>query len=140
MFEQYFDDWEVKPHFRKEYVSLWSGWLGKKNMHRLDQVSEQEWSRFHTFISSISRKFKVGVVNCNTSSVSFPADLSSSFVNFSVSLNRDASLFQKYMIPELECVITEEWDYTYIIWHKRNGAIGRLSPYILESKLKHFAD
>lgn len=55
-------------------------------------------------------------------------------------MKKDSSLFSKYIIPELECVITEEWDYTYIIWHKNNGAVEALIPYILDSKLLHFSD
>ena len=55
-------------------------------------------------------------------------------------MNKDASSFSKYIIPDLECVITEEWDYTYILWHKKNGAVEALNPYIIKSGLKRFAD
>ena len=140
MFDQYFDDWEIKPIFEKEYVSLWSGWLGEKNYHLLDQVTEEEWSRFNALISSISQKYQTGIVDCNVGTVSFPNGIESSFSNHTVSMKKDSSLFSKYIIPELECVITEEWDYTYIIWHKNNGAVEALIPYILDSKLLHFSD
>jgi len=139
MFNQYFDAWEVKPRFKKEYISLWSGWLGKENLHLLDQVSEEEWSRFNSFISVVSQKFKLGIVNCNVGNVIFPTNINSCLSNYSNSMDKDASSFAKYIIPELECVITEEWDYTYIIWHKNNGAVDTLRPYILESKLKHYS-
>jgi hypothetical protein len=42
--------------------------------------------------------------------------------------------------PELGCVVTEEWDYTYIIWHKNNGAVEKLAPFIKKAKLKHFCN
>jgi hypothetical protein len=41
---------------------------------------------------------------------------------------------------QLGCVISEEWDYTYIIWHKNNGAVEALAPYIKASRLEHFHD
>lgn len=55
-------------------------------------------------------------------------------------MRKDASLFSKFIIPDLHCVITEEWDYTYIIWHKNDGAVDALMPYILNSRLYHFSD
>jgi len=55
-------------------------------------------------------------------------------------MEKHAGLFSQYVIPELECVITEEWDYTYILWHKDNGAIDALSSYISEANLYHFPD
>ena len=139
MFNQYFDDWEVKPQFEKEYLSLWSGWLGKENYHLLDAVTEKEWSRFNSFILTISKTFKIGIADHNMRSVAFPNDISSTLSSYSDSMNKDSTLFSQYVLPEMECVITEEWDYTYILWHKNNGAVERLSPYIDKVDLKHFS-
>ncbi len=55
-------------------------------------------------------------------------------------MRKDASQFSKFVIPDLDCVLTEEWDYTFIIWHKNNGAVDALRPYILNSMLHHFSD
>jgi len=140
MFDQYFDDWEVKPKFDKEYISLWSGWLGRENLHLLDQVTEEEWSRFNSFLSTISRKYKIGTVDCNSHIVTFPDDIESTLSGYADSMDKDSSLFSKYIIPEIECVITEEEDYTYILWHKNNGAVEALIPHILGSNLLHFSD
>ncbi|MEP4309694.1 MAG: hypothetical protein ABJ364_08095 [Lentilitoribacter sp.] len=139
MFDQYFDGWEEKSIFEKEYISLWSGWLGKADCHLLDQVTEEEWSRFNSFISSISQKYKTGLVDCNEGTVSFSTEIVRTLSSHTQSMNKDASQFSKYVIPEMECVITEEWDYTYIIWHKNNGAVEALIPDILDSKLQHFS-
>ena len=55
-------------------------------------------------------------------------------------MRKDSSQFSKFAIPDLQCVISEEWDYTYIIWHKNDGTVDVLKPYILNSKLHHFSD
>lgn len=140
MFENYFDNWEVKPEFFKEYVSLWSGWLGKERYHLLDQVTEEEWARFNALILALSKKFSLGLVNCEARKITFPSDITTTFSNYVESMDKDSSMFSQYIIPELECVVTEEWDYTYIIWHKNNGAVEALKPYIDASKLEHFTD
>lgn len=132
MFNNYFDDWEVKPQFKKEYISLWPEWLGKENFHLLDHVTEEEWSRFNSLISAISQNFKLGVVDCEAAAVNFPPNITSSLSCYTDSMNKDASLFSKYIVPELGSVITEEWDYTYILWHKDNGAVDALSDVPLD--------
>lgn len=139
MFDQYFDDWEVKPNFTREYVSLWSSWLGEENLHLLDQVTDKEWSRFNHFISDVSQKFQLGVADCNAGAVTFPAEIDSFLSSHNATKNKDSSQFSKFIIPELECAITEEWDYTFIIWHKNNGAVDALKSSILSSKLRHFS-
>ena len=56
------------------------------------------------------------------------------------SMNKESSEFTKLVVPDLGCVISEEWDYTYIIWHKNNGAVDALAPYIKAVGLEHFHD
>ena len=57
MYRDYFNDfWEIKPEFSKEFVSLWSGWLGEESLYKLDDVTENEWERFNTFIKLLSKK------------------------------------------------------------------------------------
>lgn len=140
MYDQYFSGWDVRPQFTTEYVSLWSNWLGKEKSHLLDQVTDEEWSRFNDFISQVSQKFRLGIVDCNLGTVTFPAKIADHLSNHDVTKNKNSSQFSKYLIPELECVITEEWDYTYIMWHKNNGAVDALKPFILDARLQHFSD
>jgi len=140
MYDKYFTEWEVLPEFQPEYVSLWSDWLGKEQLHLIDEVTEQEWERFNLLIDLISKHYKIGFANCANETISFPSKIKSTFSSYSDSMKKDAASFSKYVLPELDCVITEEWDYTYIIWHKNNGAVEALSSYITHSKLRHFSN
>ncbi|GAB5489728.1 MAG: hypothetical protein Pars2KO_32980 [Parasphingorhabdus sp.] len=139
MFDDYFDGWDVKPSFDKEYISLWSGWLGKSDYHLLDQVTEEEWSRFNRLISLLSEKCTLGLVDRHKRSIAFPTNIEETFSSYEDSMNKDSAAFSAYIIEELECVITEEWDFTYIVWHKGNGAIDLLSSDILRANLKQFS-
>ena len=140
MYERYFEGFEVKPAFEKEYVSLWAGWLGLENCYRLDMVTEEEWSRFNCMIEMVSRSFRVGVADPLNETVLFPAHIEGYLSDYKKSMNKSSDEFDRFVIPDLDCVITEEWDYTYIRWHRRNGAVIALEPYILASKLFHFSD
>jgi len=140
MYSEYFEEWEVRPEYEKEFVSLWSGWLGEKNLHKLDKVTESDWSRFNDFIRRLAKDFKIVLVDCKTESLAEISDVESSLSNYTDSMNKESSQFTQIILPELGCVISEEWDYTYIIWHKNNGAVEALSPYVMQSRLKHFHD
>ena len=140
MFSEYFEEWEVKPEYSKEYVSLWSGWLGKENYHKLDEVTEEEWARFNNLLRGIFKDFVLEIVDCEKQSLTKVGDIESVLSNYEESMNKESSMFTKFVIPDLRCVITEEWDYTYIIWHKANSSVEALSPYIINSGLKHFHD
>jgi hypothetical protein len=139
LFDEYFEDWEVRPDFSREYISLWPGWLGDRH-HLLDEVTEEEWSRFNSLASAISKDFRVGIARCSSETVDFPEVIDPLLSGYKESTRKDASQFSKFVIPDLRCVITEEWDYTYILWHKSDGAVDALKPYILASKLHHFSD
>lgn len=140
MFDEYFDGWEIKPSFRREYISLWSGWLGESQLHKLDAVSESEWARFNSLISSISKKYTVGLADCDAETIVFPENVSDTFQTYAQSMQKDASRFTKYVIPHLKAIITEEWDFTYILWYRTEEIVETLSPFIKASKLKHFND
>ncbi|MDN3685571.1 hypothetical protein QW180_26455 [Vibrio sinaloensis] len=58
MYHHCFEGWEVKPEFAKEFISLWSGWLGEENYHKLDEVTENEWQRFNKLIELIGKDYK----------------------------------------------------------------------------------
>jgi hypothetical protein len=139
MYHSYFEDWEVKEEFTKEFVSLWDGWLGEES-YKLDLVTENDWNRFNEFIKSISQNYEIKLVNCNNAELLDINNIQDTLSNYEESMNKDYSLFSKYILPDLNCVITEEWDYTYIIWHKNNGAVEVLSPLIEKAKLKHFVN
>ena len=139
MYRDYFNDyWEIKPEFSKEFVSLWSGWLGEESLYKLDDVTENELERFNTFIKLLSKNYLIELADCNTETTSKITNVENTLATYKQSKDKDATLFSKYILPELECVITEDWDYTYIIWHKENGAVKALLPYIKQAGLKHF--
>jgi hypothetical protein len=139
MFDEYFEDWEVKQDFMREYISLWPGWLGVKKLHLLDEVNESEWSRFDSFVLDISKKYAVGIADCNAKIVIFPENIATTFCNFSQSQEKTSAEFSNYIIPELNAMMTEEWDYTYIFWYKDSAVVKTLSPFISDSKLHHFS-
>lgn len=140
MFSDYFEEWEIKPEYSKEFISLWSGWLGKENYHKLDEVTENEWGRFNSFLKNIGEKYSIEKVDFEAQSITKVDNIETLLSSYSESMNKDSSMFTKIVLPELECVISEEWDYTYIIWHKKNGAVEALSPLIESDGLKHFHD
>lgn len=139
-YNQYFEDCEVKPEFVKEFVSLWSGWLGKENLHKLDEVTEREWSRFNDLVRLISKRFKIELLNCESELISSVSDIENTLSTYKEAKEKTASEFSNYILPELGCVVSEDWDYTYIIWHKKNGAVEVLIPLIGEVGLRHFSD
>ncbi|MDX1526917.1 MULTISPECIES: hypothetical protein [Pseudidiomarina] len=140
MFREYFEDWEVRPEYSKEFISLWKGWLGKENYHKLDEVTENEWARFNELLRRLAEVFVLEVVNCEKQSLERVSDIESVLSTCEESMNKESSEFTTLVIPDLECVISEEWDYTYIIWHKNNGAVEALAPYIKAAGLEHFHD
>jgi hypothetical protein len=140
MFSDYFEDWEVKPGYSKEFVSLWKGWLGKDNYQKLDEVTESEWARFNELLRMLASDFSLEVANCEKQSLTKITDLGVVLSSYEESMNKESSEFTKLVIPSLGCVISEEWDYTYIIWHKNNSTVGALAPYIGAANLESFHD
>jgi hypothetical protein len=140
IYNMFFDHGEVRPDFRKEYISLWSGWLGKERLHLLDEVSEDEWLRFNRLLLAVFRTFRMGVVDHSAETVEFPARLEPLLSDHQESGRKDASKFSQFVIPALDCVITEEWDYTYILWHRNIDALEAIKPLLSEARLQHFSD
>ncbi|NQZ08821.1 MAG: hypothetical protein HRT35_16820 [Algicola sp.] len=138
MFNQYFENEAVKSEFSKEFVSLWSGWLGKDQYHKLDEVTQSEWVRFNNLIKLLAKNCQIALVDCDSQTVTKVTDIQNTLASYEESMNKKSSLFSQYIFPELGCVFTEEWDYTYIIWHKNNGAIEALEPFITAAGLYHF--
>ncbi|HFU75759.1 MAG TPA: hypothetical protein ENK66_05870 [Arcobacter sp.] len=141
MYKEYFDDYcEVKSDFKKEFVSLWSGWLGEENYHKLENVTENEWGYFNKCIRLIAKQYSMYSVNCNDKCIKEISNIEDTLSTYENSLNKNETEFIKYVIPELKCIITEEWDYTYIIWYKNNKTLKSLETLIKQSGLFHFSE
>src|ERR1700712_5616969 len=138
MFGNYFEDWEVKREFTKEFVSVFDGWLGTEELHELDDVTENEWKRFNTLINLISERYEIQVVNCERKTCLPVSNVESVLQTYAAAMEKDSSHFTKLVIPSLDCVLTEEWDYTYIVWHKNNGAVEALKPLVTAAGLYSF--
>lgn len=140
MFSNYFGEWEVKDEFEKEFICIFDGWLGKENLHKLDEVTESEWSKFNTLIRLVSKQYKVQLANINSRTLSEVDSIENHLSSFEVAMNKESEKFSKFIIPELECVISEDWDYTYILWYKNKEVVAKLAPLIESVGLYHFHD
>ena len=140
IYNHYMKDWDIRPEFKKEYVSIFEGWLGKENLHKLDEVSEKEWSKFNHFIKILAENFELFIVNCENQTAIKVDDVNTILSSYKQSMNKDSSQFLKIIIPELKFVVSEEWDYTYILWYKENTVIDVMKPLLSEAGLYHFND
>lgn len=140
MYSEYFQDWELKPEFKKEFICIFDGWLGEENLHKLDEVTESEWQRFNTLIHLISKNYNVVQANIEARSIRELGSIDDVLCTYEESMNKDSERFTKLVVPQLQCVLTEEWDYTYILWHKNNGALEALQPLINKAGLYHWND
>ena len=138
MYSEYFQEWEPKPEFKKEFISLFDGWLGKDNLHKLDEVTESEWLRFNAFIEIISKSYSVAIADSEAKSVHELESIDEVLCTYEESMQKDSEQFTKLVVPKLQCVLTEDWDYTYILWHKGNGALEALKPLITKAGLYHW--
>jgi hypothetical protein len=136
MYHHYFDDDQnVRSEFSKQFISLWPGWLGMENYHKLDEVTPEEWSRFNHFLELVGKEFAFELASLEKEKLLPLAKVSSVLSSYEESQQKESSQFIRLVIPELECVISEEWDYTYILWHKDLNAVVALAPYIAAAKL-----
>jgi len=138
VYSKYFNDWEIKPDFNKEFICIFDGWLGEENLHKLDDVTEEQWGKFNQLIQLISYKFELYTVNCEDESINKIVNINEALSTYDESMEKDSSQFTRLIIPELDCILTEEWDYTYILWHRGNEAIDALKPFITKTGLYHF--
>ncbi|MDY0960327.1 hypothetical protein SOM26_16670 [Sphingomonas sp. CFBP8993] len=140
IYNHFFEHGEVRSEFTKEYISLWSGWLGMERLNLLDEVSEVEWLSFNQMLLATFKAFRMGVASRAAETVEFPAELEPLLDDYQASMQKDGSQFSQFVIPGLDCVLTEEWDYIYILWHRNNGALEAIEPLLGDAKLKHFSD
>jgi hypothetical protein len=138
MISDYFEDWKVRSEFKPEFISPWAAWLGEENYHELNEITEIEWSRFNTLVKLIFKGYELYHVNVELKSMLKVEHVESYLPSYKDAMSRDSSKFTRLIIPELLAVLTEDWDFTYILWHKNNGAKEKLSPLIKQAKLFHF--
>ncbi len=138
-FSDYFDEWEVKPEYDKEFISLWSGWLEEENCYKLDEVTEKEWNKFNELIRLISTKYKILLADFDNKILKSINNIEDVLDDYEQSMNKPSNEFFRYIIPELNCVIEEHWDYTYIVWYKEKDVVKILENFIYEVGLYHFS-
>lgn len=131
MIDQYFEDYEVKDDFHKEFITLWDGWLGRDKFHLLDEVTEKEWLRFHELVKDLFEEFELYKVNLEMGACDKVNSLSEVEESYNESMNKGSGDFFKFIIPELNVVLTEEYDFTWILWYKDISALKVVSSKIL---------
>ena len=140
MIDKYFEDYEVREEFSKEFITLWDGWLTRKNFHKLNEVTQAEWQRFNELLKELFKQFEIYKVNLNDNITQKVEKVEEIIDSYEVSMNKGEFTFTKLIIPELEAVYTEGWDYTWILWHKNNSAVESFKPLVTKSKLFSFND
>lgn|SRR5690554_3920480 len=138
MYSRYFNDWEVKPEFEKEFISLFDGWLGEANLHKLDEVTKAEWERFNVLLNLVCEQFVVYRADSSQQLCHKVARPREVLQNYEDAMRKDSSNFIRLVIPELGCVLTEEWDYTYILWYRGEESVEAIRPLISQAMLYHF--
>ena len=123
-----------------EFVCIFDGWLGKENNSQLDEVTDIEWSRFNTFLHLLKQNYGLKRADRKTGKVSPIEDIEEVTTSHGASQEKESSQFTQIVIPDLGAVFTEEWDYTWILWHKNNGAVEALAPLIREAGLFNWRD
>lgn len=140
MLSEYYNEEDmIKAEFNKEFISLWGGWLGKADYYKLDEVTESEWSRFNHLLRLVHGKYKIYAVNWENREAVLVSNIDSFLPDYEEAMNRGCVDFSQVIIPELNTVLTEEWDYTFILWHTNNGAKERLEPLVKQAKLFNFS-
>jgi len=140
MIDTFFLDWNIRPDFDKEYVSIFEGWLGEENLHQLDEVTEGEWSKFNNLLRLLDQKYRLHIADLESRVCREVDDIDSILENYAENMDKESVQFTRIVIPELNAVYTEDWDYTWILWHKNNGAVEAFSPLIKRAGLNHWQD
>lgn len=138
MYEEYCVDHSFRSDFKAEFVSLWDCWLGKESLHKLDEVTPNEWGKFNTLLRQLSQHFTLLAISHETKEATEVLDIEAYLSTYEQAMNKEARQFSAFIIQELSCAISEDWDYTYIIWHREKGEVESLAPFIKASGLKHF--
>ncbi|NNE24525.1 MAG: hypothetical protein HKN11_18140 [Rhizobiales bacterium] len=140
MLETFFHEGSVRPGFDKEFVSIFDGWLGQENLHRLDEVTDDQFQRINEFMRLVHQHHRLMLADIDANTLLQIEDIDAILQSHAESRDKQSSQFTKVVIPGLEAVFTEEWDYTWIVWHKNNGAVEALDPLITNAGLFHWND
>lgn len=140
MYSKYLEDGEIKPEYLKTFISIFDGWLGESNLHKLDEVTVNDWSKFSYLIRKIAQAYEVQKVDFETESFIPVNDAEGLLSSYEESMNKDSSDFTRLFIPSLDCIITEDWDCTYILWCSNPESVQKLKPLIEEAGLYSFRD
>ena len=140
MYSKYLEDGKIKPEYTKIFISIFDGWLGESNLHKLDEVTINEWSRFNNLIRKIAEAYEIQKVDFETESFISVNDVEVLLSSYEESMNKDSSEFLRIFIPGLDCIISEDWDYTYILWCSNPESLQKLNPLIEEANLYSFRD
>jgi hypothetical protein len=130
MYSKYFDGWNIRPEYRIEFICIFDGWLGKDNLHKLDDVTVQEWGKFNKLLEMVSKEHDIFEVNCEMEACVKVNEIGSIIQTYEEAMKKDSDNFIKLILPKLDCVISEDWDYTYILWHKNGEAVSTLDPLV----------
>jgi|GEM_PF-1272032 len=133
----YFVDGEPSRRFTKAYISHWPGWLREENLHKLDEVTNADRQKFWQLLRSVSEHFSVLRVD--------PSFGVSKLHSVDELLRPPGAKpthaeLVKLVLPELDAMLTEEWDETYILWHTGNGAVESVAPLVREAGLFQLRD
>ena len=139
-YSDYFADFDVRNELALEFVSLWPSWLGQEYCHKLDAVTDSDWEKFNRFVEAIADSYPLWIPNHGKQKLEPVRNVQATLSNHSDAQQKSADRFSQYVIESLECIVSEHWDYTFIIWHWRNGAVESLAPLIERSGLFHFHD
>jgi hypothetical protein len=137
---EYFDNWEVKEEFSQEFISLWDGWLGRDECYKLDEVTEPEWERFNQLVRLLHSEYEMFAVNLGNETINKLEDIDKYLPTYEEDMDRGQMNFSTIIIPSLNAVLAETWDFTYILYHKNNGTVETLKPLIKKSNLFSFSD
>lgn len=128
---------EPNPNCKKEAITLWSSWLGIENLYKLDEVTIEEWDKFNQLLRLIFKKYEVYKIK-NDFSIQLLQSVDLIILTYENAMNKPGDKFDRLLIPSLNCVIEESWDYTYLIWYYDDYSVENLSPIIKEAGLYHF--
>jgi hypothetical protein len=138
MINNYFKNEEVLDDFEKEFITLWSGWLGRDEFHKLDEVTYEQWDRFNTLLRSLDKKYDLYLVNKEYTEYKKVENIESIIDSYDYSMSKDSCHFTTIIIPELEIIYEEAWDYTWILWHKNRNSNEAFKKIVIDAKLCQF--
>ena len=103
-------------------------------------MTAEEWGKFNDLIRRIAQLYKIQQVEVATKYFIPVIDVEMILSSYDQAMKKIYMEFTKIFIPSLDCIVSEDWDYTYIIWCKNSDSIEALKPLISEVGLFSFQD